>query len=439
MSVDIQEIRTWKQQSEAHLHNELLPFWLDRCWDDQYGGFITQFDAGGNDSGVDEKSLLAHMRTIYSLSLASMKGHDPDRRCEELARKGVQVALDSYWDPVYGGFYWLFNRKNEVLIDKKIVYGLSFAIYALSTYTQAFGDPVGLEYASRCFDLLQLHAAETTWGGYLEMFERNWSLCGSGPQGGDRKTLDVHMHLMEAFTALYAASGREVHRRKLEQIIELLITRIMHPEYKTGIPQFYSDWKQAPQIKFDIIWGWDRYDEGSGEKPNALDNTSYGHNVEFFWLLLDSLRVMGKTTDEYERLFETILSHAVSHGVDETYGGVYVEGSHDGRRVYDDAKEFWQQAEFLTGMLDAYLLFGDKKYLRAYKLVHDFVMEKMINHEVGEWLPLLKRDGSPIWRHMSHSWKVNYHTIRAVVLACERLDRVLINKETHFPKREVEE
>ena len=44
---------------------------------------------------------------------------------------------------------------------------------------------------------------------------------GPGAPGGDRKTLDVHMHLMEAFTTLYEASGKELHRRKLKESIDI--------------------------------------------------------------------------------------------------------------------------------------------------------------------------------------------------------------------------
>lgn len=415
----------WREEMAGHLHNELLPFWLDRLWDEKWGGFLTQWDKDGKDSGVDEKSLLAHMRTIYSLSLAAMYGHDQDGRCSDLARRGVQFAIDNYWDEVYGGFYWLFDRRGAILIDKKIVYGLSFAIYALSTYTKAFDDPVGLFYAEKCFDLLQLYGAETSYGGYWEMFERDWTLCGPGAEGGDRKTLDVHMHLMEAFTALYGASGKEIHRRKLEEIITLIEKRILHPVHKTGIPQFFVDWKVAPQIKFNVIWGWDRYEGEGGAKANALDNTSYGHNVEFFWLLSDALRTLGVSAQPYEEMFHHLLDHAVTYGVDKVHGGVYVEGSLDGDVVYDKSKEFWQQAEFLIGMLDAYLAFGEKRFLEVYGNVHRFVFDKMINHEVGEWLALLAEDGTPIWSHMSHSWKVNYHTIRAATLSIDRLDRIL--------------
>ena len=73
------------------------------------------------------------------------------------------------------------------------------------------------------------------YGGYWEMFHRDWTLCGPGSQGGDRKTLDVHMHLMEAYTTLYECTGQNVHRRKLLEDIDLLINRIIHPVYKTTI------------------------------------------------------------------------------------------------------------------------------------------------------------------------------------------------------------
>ena len=90
-------------------------------------------------------------------------------------------------------------------------------------------------------------------------------------------------------------------------------------------------------------------------------------------------------------------------------------------------KEFWQQAEVLIGMLDAVLMFGDEKYFEAYRNVHRFVLDKMVNKGVGEWFPLMTRQGEPIWTHMSHSWKINYHTVRAMVQSIRRMDKILDN------------
>ena len=257
-----------------------------------------------------------------------------------------------------------------------------------ATKRLATGDPRGIEYAEKVFDLLQKYGVDSMYGSYWEMFRRDWTLCGPGSQGGDRKTLDVHMHLMEAFTTLYECTGKDVHKRKLLEDIDLLVNRIIHPVHKTGIPQFFKDWSVAPQIKFDIIWGWDRFSE-EGQKGNATDNTCYGHNAEFAWLLIHAFQVLGIDPKTDAGLFRTIFEHTVNHGIDTEFGG-----------VYDREEEFWQQAEVLIGLLDAFILFGDEKYWEAYKNVHRFVFDKVVNKGVGEWYPLLTRRGEPIWTHM---------------------------------------
>jgi mannose 2-epimerase len=420
------EIKKFRDEACHHLTTELLPFWTTRMKDAENGGFITHFDVNGNDTGEDEKSLIAQTRCLYTISSAHRAGYG-NGELADLAKHGADFIINKMWDTEHGGFYWMMNRKGNVKIDKKILYGLSFAIYSLSEYTLATGDLRGIEYAKKTFDLVQKYCADTYYGGYFEMFSRDWVLAGPGSQGGDRKTLDVHMHLMEAFTSLYECSREEVHRRKLLEDIDLLLNRINHPVYKTGIPQFYKDWTIAPQIKFDIIWGWDRFSE-EGQKGNATDNTCYGHNAEFAWLLIHALHILNIEPEVYSDTFRIIFNHTIENGIDTEFGGVYVEGPHSGG-VYDKEKEFWQQAEVLIGVLDACLLFGDEKYWEAYKNVHRFVMDKVVNKGIGEWFPLLSRKGEPIWTHMGHSWKINYHTVRAMVQSIKRMDR-LIEKES---------
>lgn len=411
-----------RDEIKNYLNSGLLPFWITRTVDTENGGFLTHFDQFGNDSGEDEKSLIAQSRSVFTYSSAHRAGYGGGKLAE-MAKHGVEFLIDKMWDNEYGGFYWMVNRKGEVTIDEKIVYGHSFAIYSLSEYTLATGDPRGQEYAEKVFDLLQKYAVDTNYGGYWEMFLRNWDLKGPGAAGGDRKTLDAHMHLMEAFTTLYECTGQQVHRRKLLEIIELLTKKIMHPEYGTGIPQFWADWSVAPQIKFDIVWGWDRFTE-DGQKASAEDNTSYGHNSEFAWLLMHALDILGLPYDTHREQIIKSFSHSVDNGIDWEYGGVYVEGSHAGE-VYDREKEFWQQAEMLIGMLDAFRYLKDEKYWNAYVNVHRFVFDKMINHALGEWWPLMTRQGEPIWKHMSHSWKINYHDVRSMVQSVVRLDKIL--------------
>jgi mannobiose 2-epimerase len=413
---------SYKNEAENHLINELLPFWLNHCKDDIHGGFITHFDMEGKDTGEDQKSLIAQTRTVYSMASAHRAGYGGGR-CGEFAEHGVDFMIEKMWDKTHGGFYWTVDRQGNVEIDKKILYGLSFSIYALAEYTLATGDKRGLDYADEVFDLIQKHARDIELGGYMEMFERAWDLCLPGSGGGDRKTLDCHMHLMEALTTLYECSGKKTHLKNLEEVIDILINKMLHPVYKTGIPQFWKDWTIAPQIKFDIIWGWDRFSDGVA-KSHPEDNTSYGHNVEFAWLLKHVLEITEVDKAACSNIIEKQLDHALQNGIDWEFGGVYVEGSHEGG-VYDREKEFWQQAEAMIGMLDGCLYFDLEKYWSAYENVHRFVFDKMINHKVGEWFPLLTREGNPIWTHMSHSWKVNYHTVRCMIQCIQRLDKLI--------------
>jgi mannobiose 2-epimerase len=417
-----EEIVALKNEAIHHLNEELLPFWTSRMKDEVNGGYLTHFDKQGIDSGEDEKSLIAQTRCLYTISSAHRAGYGKGEYAA-LARHGADFLINKMWDKEHGGFYWMMDRKGNVKIDQKIIYGHSFAIYSLSEYTLATGDPRGIEYAEKVFDLIQKYCTDTMYGGYREMFHRDWTLCGPGSQGGDRKTLDVHMHLMEAFTTLYECTGKDVHRRKLLEDIDLLVKRIIHPVYKTGIPQFYNDWSVAPQIKFDIIWGWDRFSE-EGQKGNATDNTCFGHNAEFAHLMIHALNILKIDPKSYADLFRIIFEHTVNNGIDTEFGGVFVEGPHSGG-VYDKEKEFWQQAEVLIGLLDGVLMFGDEKYWDAYKNVHRFVFDKMINKGVGEWYPLLSRRGDPIWTHMGHSWKINYHTVRAVIQSIRRMDLII--------------
>ena len=138
---------------------------------------------------------------------------------------------------------------------------------------------------------------------------------------------------------------------------------------------------------------------------------------------MHALDVLGLPYDTYGEQITKSYSHSVEYGVDWEFGGVYVEGSHAGE-VYDREKEFWQQAEMLIGMLDAYRYLKNEKYLDAYENIHRFVFDKMINHELGEWWPLMTRQGVPIWKHMSHSWKINYHDVRSMIQSIVRLDKI---------------
>ena len=68
--MDKAEIKSYRDEAYQHLTKELLPFWTTRMKDNVNGGYITHFDKNGNDTGEDEKSLIAQTRCLYTIASA---------------------------------------------------------------------------------------------------------------------------------------------------------------------------------------------------------------------------------------------------------------------------------------------------------------------------------------------------------------------------------
>ncbi|HVO40579.1 MAG TPA: AGE family epimerase/isomerase [Spirochaetia bacterium] len=403
---------------EKYLVEKLYPFWYQRVAAPD-GGFTTYFDRNGKPTGQTDKTLIQQTRSIFMLSHAIRNGYAAGQ-AERLLKPGLEWFLRTFRDREHDGWFWIVDKAGVPVSTDKIMYGQSFVMYCMSECALATGNAAAREVAEHTFDLVQKYAADTAFGGYREMFLRDWQPRPSGAYGGDRKSFDVHMHLMEAYTTLYELTRADVHRRKLLEVIQVLWSRMFHTPTWTGVAQFALDFTPLPAIMFKTVWGSDRDNEG---QPRPLNNTSYGHNIEFLWLFLHALDILGESVEPWREKLAALARHTITYGVDSTYGGVYVEGPHDGP-ARDQQKEFWQQAEALVGLLDSYLLFREKPYADAFHRVFDFAWGRMINHEVGEWFALLDRNGTVKWDYLGHAWKNNYHTTRSMVQTLRRLKKI---------------
>jgi mannose/cellobiose epimerase-like protein (N-acyl-D-glucosamine 2-epimerase family) len=410
------------EKTRAYLTERLLPFWIERSPDREYGGFLTYFDRHGQPTGETVKTFLMQIRMLYTLSSAQRAGYGGGK-CGELARLGCDFLLDHYWDDQHGGWIWIADRRGQPLESAKIGYGQVFGLYAFSEYALATGDERGRRAAERTYAAICEHMVDTFRGGFYEIMQPDWQPAPPGIYGGDRKSMDVHMHMMEALTTFYELTGAPTHRRRLLESIDLITHRMLRPVSGTGYMQFNLDFQPLPAILFKVSWGRDAPPEDGAARP--LTYTSYGHNVEFAWLLLHAVDVLGQDRQVYAGLVRAICDHCLAFGIDHEFGGVYADGPVDALPAVKE-KQFWQQAEVLIGMLDAYRLFGDEKYWEAFRNVYDFVFAKFVNLAAGgEWYERLDRQGEPIDAALAHAWKISYHTVRSMIQTVGRLEGLL--------------
>lgn len=415
---DRSEIVEVLDRTDSYLRNVLLPFWMDRSPDMEYGGFLSYFDRHGRPTGQTTKTFLMQIRMLYAMSAAHRNGYGGGR-CAQLARHGADFLLEHYWDAEQTGWFWIADRQGRPTFRHKVGYGQCFGIYAFSEYFLATGDDRGRQAALDSYSAVCQHMADTRHGGYLELMQPDWQPAPGGTGGGDRKSLDVHMHMMEAQTALYEMTGHPSHRRRLLETIDLILKRMINPAHGTGYIQFSMDFRPLPAILFDVEWGRDA--KPADGKARPLENTSPGHNVEFAWLLLRAADVLGQPRETYANVVRPISEHCITWGLDHEHGGVYAETPAAGATDLTE-KQFWQQAEALVGLLDAYALLKDEKYWQGFRNVYDFVFSKFVNMEGGgEWYERVDRDGRPIDDALGHAWKICYHTVRSMIETVRRL------------------
>jgi len=417
------EVSQILNDTETYLTGSLLPFWMERSPDPVSGGFLPFFDGQGKPTGETEKTFLSQIRMLYTMSSAHRAGYG-EGRCAELANRCARFILDHYWDTEHGGWYWIADREGRPTNRSKVGYGHCFGIYAFSEYFLATGNAEGKKAARATYQTVCEHMVDTQHGGFIELMERDWQPVPGGRFGGDRKSLDVHMHMMEALTTYYEMTGHPTHRRRLLEIIDLLLSAMLRPGSGTGYSQFDYAFRPLPAIIFATTWGRDAKPEGGDVHP--IDFTSYGHNVELAWLLLHAGDILGVPRPTYEPILRNMCDHCLRFGLDQEYGGVYCEGP-DQAPTTRTQKQFWQQAEAMIGMLDAYLSFGEERYWKAFRNIYDFVFTHMVNIKAGgEWYERVDREGNVVDSALGHGWKVNYHTVRGIIQVIRRLRKVVV-------------
>ncbi|MCR5669162.1 MAG: AGE family epimerase/isomerase, partial [Lachnospiraceae bacterium] len=408
------------QEITQNLEEGIVPFWLHNGIDKKYGGYLVCFDENGNPTGDTDKQIVTQTRMIWGFSaLYKRYGLEKYRLA---ARQGVDFFIRNFWDKQYGGWYWMTTREGSLLDNGKVIYGQTFAIYCLSEYTLATGDKVGQEYACKTFDLMQKYAADTARGGYYENLERDWTLSPSGFCAGDLKSLDIHMHTMEAFTTLYECTGEEIHARKLKEVMDLILDKMFDKEIGCGFNQFDASFHRKPAINIRRTWNAERETGEVMEQPT--DSTSYGHNIELVWLLNRACDILQLPYHTYDEVAKKVAEHTLKYGFDHELGGVFRDGPHVGEPLVKD-KEWWQNCETLVGLLDIYERCGDENCLKAFFKTWEFDSKYMINHEVGEWRQLLTHNGKGLTINIGNQWKCIYHTGRAMMECKERLERLL--------------
>ncbi|HTH12843.1 MAG TPA: AGE family epimerase/isomerase, partial [Spirochaetia bacterium] len=263
-----------------------------------------------------------------------------------------------------------------------------------------------LDLALEVFGLLESVGRDREFGGYYEAVDRHWKgplvQALSDVDIPCSKSMNTNLHILEAYTALYLATGQAKVAEALESLLQVFEKHILVSPSHLGL-YFDRDWK------------------------NLTEQVSYGHDVEASWLMAEAAQALADHGSHPGHLdpvrAEVCLAIArTSLTILKENGGSMPEGIHNGR--LDTTRTWWVQAEALVGMVNAWELSGDEAFLTAAESLWAYIDRFVVDRNRGDWHWAVDAQGRPdTTRPKGGLWKTSYHNGRACMEVISRMSR----------------
>ena len=380
--------RALAAQMKKELTENILPFWMENtCSPD--GGFYGRIDGNGN---LDREAPVGGIMTArILLTFASAYRILGNKEYLEMALKARDLLIGNFYDPEYGGTYWSLNPDGSPLDTKKQIYAIAFTIYGLAELNRATGDAKALEYAIKLFNAIEDHSFDPVRGGYFEAFTRTWDpiedMRLSDKDANESKTMNTHLHVLEAYTCLYRVWENSLLKERLKGLIEVFEEHIVGNDGHLRL--FFND-----------------------EWECRSETISYGHDIEASWLLHEAALVLGDA-DILARIEKMVpqIASAAGEGFTPEGGMIYEKECAEG--PVDGDRHWWVQAESVVGFFNLWDHFGSSAGMENALMNWEFIKAHIIDHENGEWFWSVRADGS-INREDDKAgfWKCPYHNGR---------------------------
>ena len=395
-------VQQFSQAVSNELENNIVRFWLERSMDPEYGGFIGQMSNDGTIDPRAPKGLILNTRILWTFS--ALYRFNEDNRHLDMARRAYDYLETYFWDRSHGGAFWQVDFQGHPLDDSKKIYGQAFYIYALAEYYQAFSFDPAIKLAGQLYDLIETNSRDQTYGGYIEVCNRNWSAAEdlrlSEKDMDEKKSMNNHLHLLEAYTNLYRIRPDARIRERLTELFDIFDWRIT--EKASGHMNHFFNEKWQPKSA----------------------NYTFGHDIEASWLLCEAAEVLDdpNVTSRAQSLALRLARVTLAEALDDD-GGLYYEGQ--AGKVTDPNREWWPQAESVVGFLNAYELSSERSFLEAAQKAWSFIEEYFIDKKNGEWFWRIDRNGRPDPAEPKVSqWKGPYHNVRTCLETIRRLRKI---------------
>lgn len=398
----------------SQIQDNFMPYWI-KFFDNEKGGILNCINNNGDVKLSDNKFTWSQGRYLWVVSKLyelNLDGTFPELNNDVLLdhMNKTYEFIKKY--SIYDDHIccYLLDREGRKLIDKKT------NRYDASIFADCFVSLGMSEYIRVLKKEEELDVAKSLYKSIIDRIERNDFLTEPYPIPEGYVNHSIPMILLNT-TFEYIKMLQKLGINYDEEVKRgnTYVEKILNGFYDNGlIREFISN------------------DENFGKR--LLDrHINPGHTLEDLWFLVEFLTEFGDL-NKYLNQIILISQKTFNMGWDNEFGGLFrfvdkdggapkgVSGGSDYEKLILDTydmKLWWPHSEILYVFLLLYDLSGNESMLENYKKSYEYVFNTFPNKEIGEWIQIRRRDGSPEEKLVALPVKDPFHIMRNFIKIVE--------------------
>ena len=368
---------------KTELLDSVLPFWLNKSIDKEYGGYFSCLDRDGSVYDTD-KFIWLQGREVWLFSML----------CNKLGKKqewldaAIQGAefLKKYGHNGDYDFYFSLTREGKPLVEPYNIFSNTFACMAFAQLAKATGSE---EYA------------EISRSIFKRILERRGNPKGKWSKAvpGTRPMKDFALPMIICNMALEVEDIIN-DPQLLEKTIDECLHEVLDVFYQPDLGCMLENVSSLDNSRLDCF-------EGREINP--------GHDLEALWFMMN-LGIRRNDEALVNKCVEISLS-VIEKGWDKEYGGIFYFLDSKGapqQKLEWDQKLWWVHIESAIAMIKGYQLTGNKKCLEWFEKLDEYMWSRFKDPLHPEWFGYLNRRGEMLLPLKGGKWKGCFHVPRGL-------------------------
>ena len=342
------QLQAQSHRLESWIKNEAVPLWLARGLNPNNGVNYERLLPSGDVDFDSSVRVRVQARQAFFFAVAAHRGW-----CEQgsaIAQRLLGFVQNNAAHPSAGGGYThLLDKDYNVVDSKQDLYDHAFFLLANAWVYRVTGNASALIEAEKLVAHLDAKFGSDC-GGWIE-----------GDYAYACRRQNPHMHLFEAFLALYDATGEAKWLARVGELFALFQSRFFDAEQQVLFEFFNEDWTLCADAKGEVV------------EP--------GHMMEWVWLLDWYSRRSGRSVEHYTK---ALYEKGLQIGMDKS-GLLFDAVAPDGR-VIDPKKRCWGITELIKASLVQIRAGNPKAEAIAIKAVDDLFIYYLCASTPGSYV-----------------------------------------------------